>query len=163
VNTDDPNTLSIELLHISSGNVTRITVGFLMWALMGLKKPELLEEQQQIEIHHMLLDYCLMQTGQASTALRIFQTVPTMNSLYEAIGAVEPKLHRAYRRASGSAELDRIVTREPKNMREHFSEGLRMVFVPKGTAIYEQNMLGLQMFFIRTGKVSWIVGSKCNN
>jgi CRP-like cAMP-binding protein len=161
VNTDDVNTLSIEIMHIASGTLITVEVGFLMWAVMGMGgtslKPEQLSEEQRAPIHRMLLDYCLMQTGQTKTGIGIFDKVPSLSDIFETVGMVEPKPRfLSLRRASGSAEMDFANARRPKNMREFFSEGLRMTFVKRGTVLYEQGMLGTQMFFIRSGKVEFL-------
>jgi CRP-like cAMP-binding protein len=101
-----------------------------------------------------------MQTGQSVTNMELFDRIPTLGGIFEAIGDVntDPIAHKNWDERTHHEH--RTLVRKPKSLRDIFSEQLRTSFVKKGTVIYEQGRKGLQMYFILSGKVEFLKWDK---
>jgi hypothetical protein len=130
IETDDSNTLAIEILHIASKTTMVINVEHFMWARLGKGKLEDMDQEQRDDTCAVLLDCCLMQTGRTSK-LAIFESSASLCSFFKSLLTLEP----SYRRQE-------LPDGQVRTMAEIFAERIRLHVVKKGEMVYEHGTIG---------------------
>jgi hypothetical protein len=130
VETDDANTLAIEIFHIASKVTTVIKIEHFIWARLGKGRLEDMSDDDRDDTCRTLLDCCLMQTGRMS-AMSLFDNLPTLRDFFTSLMRVTP----AYLPSS-------VPKSNVMSMAEIIAQRLRIHVAKKGKVVYEHGTIG---------------------